>query len=198
MDTANSSVSRYNDEDLAMFKELLERKLEKAENEKTFLLEQIQSITENEDGDVDWMDDTSTSSDLEMLYAQASRLNHNIRDIRNALVRIHNRSYGICVVSGKLIDRRRLMAVPTTTKSLEAKNMIATEAEKSERQAYTPKTTSTPTERKIISKIISKPVPKPPVPSEQEEDLDEDEDDFLDEDMILDFDVIDEEADSDD
>jgi RNA polymerase-binding transcription factor DksA len=188
-----SSVNRYGEEDLMIFKELLEKKLKKAEDEKSFLLEQIQSITENEDGDVDWMDDTSTSSDLEMLYAQASRLSQNIRDINNALVRVHNKSYGICMVTGNLIDKRRLLAVPTTTKSLEAKNMLAADAEAAERKSAAPARTTTPsTERKIISKIISKPAPKAPVPTELDDDEDEDDDDFLDDDLDLDFDVVDE------
>ncbi len=182
---SNENINRYSEEDLAIFKEVLEKKLRKAEDEKAFLIEQIESINENEDGDADWMDDTSTASDLELLYTQASRLSHNIRDIKNALIRIHNKSYGICSISGKLIDKRRLLAVPTTTKSLEAKTMIKEEVPKTnltDKENKAP----VPSERKIISRIISGPSkilnPAPNPELEEEEDFN---------DFDLDFDLED-------
>lgn len=55
--------------------------------------------------------------------AQATRLEKFIRDLKNALIRIENKTYGICRVTGKLIDKERLKAVPHATLSIEAKNM---------------------------------------------------------------------------
>ena len=55
--------------------------------------------------------------------AQATRLEKFIRDLKNALIRIENKTYGVCRVTGKLIDKGRLKAVPHATLSIEAKNM---------------------------------------------------------------------------
>jgi len=55
--------------------------------------------------------------------AQATRLEKFIRDLKNALIRIENKTYGVCRVTGKLIDKERLKAVPHATLSIEAKNM---------------------------------------------------------------------------
>ena len=53
----------------------------------------------------------------------AGRQEKFLRDLRNALIRIENKTYGICRVTGKLIPKERLMAVPHATLSIEAKNM---------------------------------------------------------------------------
>ena len=55
--------------------------------------------------------------------AQATRLEKFIRDLKNALIRIENKTYGVCRVTGKLIDKERLKAVPHATLSIEAKKM---------------------------------------------------------------------------
>ena len=92
-------------------------------------------------------------------------------DLQNALQRVYNKSYGICVISGELIDKRRLLAVPTTTKSLAAK---MDNGRKSIKKAYKPEIKPTASGPKIISKIIRKPATKPAVSKNwaEEDDLD--------------------------
>lgn len=115
---------RYSDEELAEFRQLIETKWEEAQNQLQTLQEQILEITENagDEHGGDWMDDSNVNNDVEMLNTMAIRQRKYIKDLENALVRIKNKTYGICVITGELIDKRRLMAVPTTTKSVMAKS----------------------------------------------------------------------------
>ena len=119
----HNEVIRYSDAELEEFRVLIESKLEKAEKHLAELQEQILEITENtsDEHGGDWVDDSSINNDVEMLNNMAIRQRMHIQDLDNALVRIKNKTYGICSVSGQLIDKRRLLAVPTTTKSLAAK-----------------------------------------------------------------------------
>ena len=117
---------RYSDKELEEFKALIEEKIKKAQND----LELIKSSYMN--GASNGTDDTSptfkafeegskvTSKENTALAIRQEKF---IRDLKNALVRIENKTYGICRVTGKLIDKRRLMAVPHATLSIEAKNM---------------------------------------------------------------------------
>jgi len=109
------TINRYSAIDLEEFRLAIEKKLNKAERQLPSLDAQILDATENKD---DLMDNSSDSNDLEMLQIMANRQRNNISDLRNALQRVDNKSYGICVVTGEMIDKRRLLAVPTTTKSL--------------------------------------------------------------------------------
>lgn len=183
------SVARYSDEDLMEFKALIDKKLAKTKEQLESLQEQILEITENtsDEHGGDWVDDSSTSSDIEMLNRMAIRQRQHLRDLENALLRIRNKTYGICSVSGELIDKRRLLAVPTTTKSLEVKLgqvSPAKPSEEDEEESSKPKKkkkNKTP-EKKIITRVIKKSgtAPKKPV------DLDEDEDDdIFDDDVLL-------------
>lgn len=117
--------TRYSDTDLAEFKAIIEGKLAKANEQLRSLREQILDISENS-GDGfggDWVDDSSYNTEREMLHTMANRQKKYVQDLENALVRIRNKNYGICAVTGELIDKKRLIAVPTTTKSLNAKNV---------------------------------------------------------------------------
>lgn len=118
-----NEVVRYSDADLEEFKVLIDTKLERATTHLNGLQEQILEITENtsDEHGGDWVDDSSINNDVEMLNNMAIRQRMYIQDLENALVRIKNKTYGICSISGQLIDKRRLLAVPTTTKSLAAK-----------------------------------------------------------------------------
>ena len=69
------------------------------------------------------LDNTTFEAQINHLVAYKERSEKHLSDIEKALYRIKNKSYGICVVTGKLIDKNRLLAVPTTTKSIEAKKM---------------------------------------------------------------------------
>ncbi|MEN0004041.1 MAG: TraR/DksA family transcriptional regulator [Bacteroidota bacterium] len=123
MAKSNQTV-KYSDAELAEFKALIDKKIAKTEVQLSQLEEEIRETTENtsDDHGGDWVDDSSNNSNIEMLNNMAIRQRKHLVDLRNALLRIGNKTYGICVVTGKLIDKKRLMAVPTTTKSLAAKN----------------------------------------------------------------------------
>lgn len=126
METNNkqhSETFRYSDEELEEFRQIIEKRLDKAENVIGELRGQIMDLTENvsDEHGGDWIDDSSINNEVEMLYDMMSRQQRYLNDLEHALIRIRNRSYGICSVTGALIDKRRLLAVPTTTKSLSAK-----------------------------------------------------------------------------
>ncbi len=182
----SNMVVRYSDADLAEFKEIIDKKLEEAQANLISLQEQILEITENtsDEHGGDWMDDSSINNEMEMLNNMAIRQRMYIKDLENALVRIRNKSYGICSITGELIDKKRLLAVPTTTKSLSAK---AEEAKhKEEKPAPKPLIKPIPqadNSPKVITKVIrksggstSKPAP----------DLDDDEEFIFDREVFLD------------
>ncbi len=116
---------RYSDADLAEFKEIILKKLEAANEEYNYLRKQIRS--ENENGTDDTasayvsIDDGSASQQKENAGQLAARQQKYIKNLETALVRIGNKTYGICRVTGQLIARERLKAVPHTTQSMEAK-----------------------------------------------------------------------------
>jgi len=184
-----NSVVRYSDAELAEFKELIDKKLATSREQFQSLQDQILEITENSSDEHggDWVDDSSINNDVEMLNNMAIRQRMYIRELENALVRIRNKSYGICTVSGELIDKRRLMAVPTTTKSLAAKTVQQQPPERktvarTNRQAR-PKATDSP---KVFTKIIRKPSADKPKPAL----LDDDDDElFNDDDLLFDDDA---------
>jgi len=167
---AQKIINRYGEAALAEFKALIEKKVEKTERQLNSLEEQLAEAAESKDSEGDWMDNSSNNSDMEMLEVMANRQRKHLMDLQNALQRVHNKSYGICVITGELIDKRRLMAVPTTTKSLAAKMEVGGPARRSFRPETRPQASNKP---KIISRIISKPkaVEKPKV-WEDDEDLD--------------------------
>lgn len=195
----SNTVSRYSDADLAEFKALIDRKIEKAEEQIRILQDQIMDITENAGDEFggDWVDDSSTSSEVEMLNNMAIRQRKHLQDLKNALVRIKNKTYGICVVSGELIDRKRLLAVPTTTKSLAAKNLndqpLPPKKDDDDDEEDKPKKVipSKPKEKKVITRVIRKSTaPKPPAPKDFDDEEDDDfpmgGDDFFDDDPEID------------
>jgi RNA polymerase-binding transcription factor DksA len=121
----NEPLVRYSDADLNEFRELIQRKLEAAKKELAYLQG---LITRKDDmgGDESesrymTMEDGSMSMEREQLSQMASRQITYIDHLEKALIRIENKTYGICRVTGKLIDKARLRAVPHATLSLEAK-----------------------------------------------------------------------------
>ncbi|MFK7979315.1 MAG: TraR/DksA family transcriptional regulator [Saprospiraceae bacterium] len=163
--------NRYSETELAEFKALIDKKIEKTERQLTSLEEQLAYAAESKYNEGDWMDDSSNNTDIEMLEVMANRQRKHLLDLQNALQRIYNKSYGICIISGELIDKRRLMAVPTTTKSLAAKMDNGRMAIK---KTYKPEARPKASTPKIISKIIRKSVTKPVVAKDwdTEDDLD--------------------------
>jgi len=118
-------IVRYSDADLAEFRELIQRKLESAKKELAYLQGLITRKDET-GGDMDdsrymTMEDGSISMEREQLSQMASRQITFIDHLEKALMRIENKTYGICRVTGKLIDKARLRAVPHATLSIEAK-----------------------------------------------------------------------------
>ena len=120
-----SPSNRYSDVELQEFKELVQRKLETAKKE----LHYLQGLITRKDdmgGDESenrymTMEDGSLSMEREQLSQMASRQITFIDHLEKALMRIENKTYGICRVTGKLIDKARLRAVPHATLSIEAK-----------------------------------------------------------------------------
>jgi RNA polymerase-binding transcription factor DksA len=116
---------RYNDTDLAEFRDLIQRKLESAKKELGYLQGLITRKDEmggdNDDARYMTMEDGSMSMEREQLSQMASRQITFIDHLEKALMRIENKTYGICRITGKLIDKARLRAVPHATLSIEAK-----------------------------------------------------------------------------
>ena len=181
------SHKRYSEAELLEFKTHIEQKLEKTHQQLVALEEQLTNTAESKDNEGDWMDDSTANIDMEMLEVMANRQKKHLLDLQNALQRIHNKSYGICIITGELIDKRRLMAVPTTTKSLAAKMNKETTIKKPVKREVK----SSPSEPKIISKIIRKPEVKPTKPKvwAEEEEEEEDLDLVLGEDLDMPLDV---------
>ncbi|MEP6712599.1 MAG: TraR/DksA C4-type zinc finger protein [Ferruginibacter sp.] len=122
-------IVRYNDNDLAEFRELIQRKLGAAKKELTYLQGLITRKDDMGGDESDnrymTMEDGSLSMEREQLSQMASRQITFIDHLEKALMRIENKTYGICRVTGKLIDKARLRAVPHATLSIEAKMGIA-------------------------------------------------------------------------
>lgn len=119
---------RYSDSDLAEFREIIQKKLDAAKKELAYLQGLI--TRKDEGGDMDearymTMEDGSVSMEREQLSQMASRQITFIDHLEKAMMRIENKTYGICRVTGKLIDKARLRAVPHATLSIEAKQMMS-------------------------------------------------------------------------
>ena len=124
---AKELKARYTDEELEDFRKLIEDKINKAQAD----LELLRSAYMN-DGN-NGTDDTSPTfkafeEGSETMSKEANtqlaiRQEKFIRDLKNAMVRIENKTYGVCRVTGKLINKQRLLLVPHATLSIEAKNM---------------------------------------------------------------------------
>jgi RNA polymerase-binding transcription factor DksA len=118
---------RYSDGDLTEFREIIQKKLDAAKKELAYLQGLI--TRRDEGGDMDearymTMEDGSVSMEREQLSQMASRQITFIDHLEKAMMRIENKTYGICRVTGKLIDKARLRAVPHATLSIEAKQMM--------------------------------------------------------------------------
>lgn len=121
---------RYSDEELKEFKDLIEKKLAAARDELKNLKESLDNHTESQAGNKAWnMEEGTDTSEMEYLMNQISRQHTFIRNLELALVRVENKTYGICRASGKLIPKERLRVVPHATLSLEAKNSRKVEEE---------------------------------------------------------------------
>jgi RNA polymerase-binding transcription factor DksA len=123
----NGPTMRYSDSDLVEFREIINKKLDAAKKELAYLQGLI--TRRDEGGDMDearymTMEDGSVSMEREQLSQMASRQITFIDHLEKATMRIENKTYGVCRVTGKLIDKARLRAVPHATLSIEAKHMM--------------------------------------------------------------------------
>jgi len=130
LDAENEIIStapsmRYSDAELAEFKELIQNKLNAAKQELSYLNGLITRKDSMSGGDADnrymTMEDGSLSMEREQLSQMAARQLDFLEKLEKAKIRIENKTYGICRVSGKLIDKARLRAVPHATLSMESK-----------------------------------------------------------------------------
>lgn len=127
MPETTGPTMRYSDADLNEFREIINKKLDAAKKELAYLQGLI--TRRDEGGDMDearymTMEDGSVSMEREQLSQMASRQITFIDHLEKALMRIESKTYGVCRVTGKLIDKARLRAVPHATLSIEAKQMM--------------------------------------------------------------------------
>ncbi len=117
--------TRYSEEELKEFAEIINAKLEEARSElrkiRDSLSKKNDSGTDETSGNSKLLEDGADTSEREMLSQSAARLQKFAIQLENALIRIKNGTYGICVDTGKLIPKERLRAVPHTQQTIEAK-----------------------------------------------------------------------------
>ncbi|SNR49539.1 MULTISPECIES: TraR/DksA family transcriptional regulator [Hymenobacter] len=116
---------RYSREELAEFEQIIQDKLTAARKEVVFIKETLSrkndSGTDNTASSSKVLEDGADTAEKESLNQLASRQMKFIQQLENALVRIKNGTYGVCIGTGKLIPKERLRAVPHTQHSIEAK-----------------------------------------------------------------------------
>ena len=124
---AQDTNVRYSDKDLAEFKELIQEKIKKAIHDldliKSAYMNDLNNGTDDTSPTFKAFEEGSETMSKEANSQLAIRQEKFIRDFKNALIRIENKTYGICRVTGKLIGKERLKLVPHATLSIEAKNM---------------------------------------------------------------------------
>jgi DnaK suppressor protein len=117
--------TRYSDADLQEFKQIINTKLESARAEFGKMQKSLQNPNENGDENTSnqylTLDDGASTFEKENLNQLAARQKKFIDSLEAALIRIENKTYGVCRVTGKLIQKERLKAVPHATLSMEAK-----------------------------------------------------------------------------
>lgn len=117
----DSVKTRYNDSELSEFQKIIDGKLEEAKKQLHFYKSQLSEMADNPDSKVKGLDDGMSTVENERLSTMALRMQKHIQHLENAKLRIQNKVYGICRVTGKLIAKERLVAVPHATLSMEAK-----------------------------------------------------------------------------
>ena len=119
--------TRYSDAELEEFRQIIQEKLQKAERDYELIKESFMNGMDNGTDDTSptfkAFEEGSETMSKEQNAQLAARQEKFIRDLKNALIRIENKTYGICRVTGKLINKDRLKLVPHATLSIEAKNM---------------------------------------------------------------------------
>jgi DnaK suppressor protein len=126
-ETVTEEHKRYSEEDLKEFEGIITEKLNATKQELTFIKESLSKKndtgTDNTVGNSKPLEDGADTSEKENLSQLAARLQKFQIQLENAIIRIKNGTYGICVDTGKLIPKERLKAVPHTQQTIEAKMM---------------------------------------------------------------------------
>lgn len=117
----NENKKRYSDEELQEFKQLILSKIETAKQSYDLLMSRI--MKNESDPGFKVLEEGAATSEKEEASQRAARQLDFIKKLQGALIRIENKTYGICRVTGKLIPKERLMAVPHTTLSVEGKEI---------------------------------------------------------------------------
>jgi DnaK suppressor protein len=121
----NNEKTRYSDAELQEFKDLILEKLNAAKEELAALTQSLSNPningTDDTAGTYKTLEDGSATLEKEQINQLAARQKKFIENLEGALVRIENKTYGICRETGKLIQKERLRAVPHATLSMEAK-----------------------------------------------------------------------------
>lgn len=123
---AQKVKTRYTDKELKEFEQLITDKLEKAKKELRYIKDSLSKNSDDYGPDsnnytVKPLEDGADTAEKENLTQLAARQQKFMIQLENALVRIKNGTYGVCVDTGKLIKKERLLAVPHTMHSIEAK-----------------------------------------------------------------------------
>ena len=121
----SNTSTKYSDEDLQEFKEIILKKIERAEEDLALLQSSYKNGLNNGTDDTspqfksfeEGYETMSKEANVQLAISQEKF----IRDLNNALIRIENKTYGVCRVTGKLIQKERLKLVPHATLSIEAK-----------------------------------------------------------------------------
>ena len=118
---------RYSDADLAEFKEIIINKMDKAKIDleliKSAYMNDLNNGTDDTSPTFKAFEEGSETMSKEANSQLAIRQEKFLRDLKNALFRVENKTYGVCKVTGKLISKERLRVVPHATMSIEAKNL---------------------------------------------------------------------------
>ena len=119
------STNRYSDKELEEFKSIIDSKLKEAKEDLVLLKGSLSHKDDHGTDDTgrsfNMMEDGSETLMREEMAQLAARQEKFIKNLENALIRINNKSYGVCRVTGKLINKKRLKLVPHATLSIEAK-----------------------------------------------------------------------------
>ncbi len=122
--TGQEDKKRYSEDDLKEFEGIINQKLETSRTELAYIKDTLSrkndSGTDNTGAATKLMEDVDTS-EREQMTQSAARLQKFITQLENALIRIKNGTYGVCIDTGKLIPKERLRAVPHTQQTIEAK-----------------------------------------------------------------------------
>ncbi len=120
-----AETTRYSDEELQEFKEIIDEKLKTVRHDYQAMMRQLMNIDSNDVEDTSptykVLEEGSTTQSKEELIQQASRLQKFITGLEAALIRIQNKTYGIDRITGELIPKERLRAVPHATLSVQSK-----------------------------------------------------------------------------